>query len=384
VEFSDSAEHRALRQAVGAIAADFGGGYFARKAEAREPTTELWDALGAHGYIGINVPEAYGGGGAGLAELTIVCEETAAQGCPLLLLLVSSAIAGEVIAAYGTEEQRKLYLPRLASGEGKIAFAITEPEGGSNTHRLATTATRDRDGYLLSGQKYYISGVDEADAILVVARTGVDETTGHAELSLFLVDTDAPGLVQQPLPVSVTLPERQFTLFFDDVRVGADRLVGSAGAGFAQVFHGLNPERITGAAVCVGIGRYALKQASEYASNRVVWDRPIGAHQGVSHALAKAKIEVELAALMTARAAWLHDNGEPAGEAANMAKYAAAEAALAAVDAAIQCHGGNGLATEYGLLPLWGLARLLRIAPVNREMILNYVAQHSLGLPRSY
>jgi alkylation response protein AidB-like acyl-CoA dehydrogenase len=384
VEFSDSAEHRALRQAVGAIAADFGGAYFARKAEAREPTTELWDALGAHGYIGINVPEAYGGGGAGLAELTIVCEETAAQGCPLLLLLVSSAIAGEVIATYGTEEQRKLYLPRLASGEGKIAFAITEPEGGSNTHRLATTATRDRDSYLLSGQKYYISGVDEADAILVVARTGVDETTGHAELSLFLVDTDAPGLVKQPLPVSVTLPEQQFTLFFDDVRVGADRLVGSAGAGFAQVFHGLNPERITGAAVCVGIGRYALTRASEYASNRVVWDRPIGAHQGVSHALAKAKIEVELAALMTARAAWLHDNGEPAGEAANMAKYAAAEAALAAVDAAIQCHGGNGLATEYGLLPLWGLARLLRIAPVNREMILNYVAQHSLGLPRSY
>lgn len=384
MEFSDSAEHRALRQAVGAIAADFGGAYFARKAEAREPTTELWDALGAHGYVGINVPEAYGGGGAGLAELTIVCEETAAQGCPLLLLLVSSAIAGEVIATYGTEEQRKLYLPRLASGEGKIAFAITEPEGGSNTHRLATTATRDRDSYLLSGQKYYISGVDEADAILVVARTGVDETTGHAELSLFLVDTDAPGLVKQPLPVSVTLPERQFTLFFDDVRVGADRLVGSAGAGFAQVFHGLNPERITGAAVCVGIGRYALTRASEYASNRVVWDRPIGAHQGVSHALAKAKIEVELAALMTARAAWLHDNGEPAGEAANMAKYAAAEAALAAVDAAIQCHGGNGLATEYGLLPLWGLARLLRIAPVNREMILNYVAQHSLGLPRSY
>jgi alkylation response protein AidB-like acyl-CoA dehydrogenase len=384
VEFSESAEHRALREAVGAIAGDFGGEYFARKAEAREPTTELWDALAAHGYVGINVPEAYGGGGAGLAELTIVCEETAAQGCPMLLLLVSSAIAGEVIAAYGTEEQRKLFLPRLASGEGKIAFAITEPEGGSNTHRLSTTATRDGDDYVLNGQKYYISGVDEADAILVVARTGVDQATGHAQLSLFIVDVDAPGLVKQPLPVSVTLPERQFTLFFDGVRVGADRLVGNEGDGFGQVFHGLNPERITGAAVCVGIGRYALAKASEYASGRVVWDGPIGAHQGVSHALAKAKIEVELAALMTARAAWLHDNDEPAGEAANMAKYAAAEAALAAVDAAIQCHGGNGLATEYGLIPLWGIARLLRIAPVNREMILNYVAQHSLGLPRSY
>ncbi|HEX3788849.1 MAG TPA: acyl-CoA dehydrogenase family protein [Pseudonocardiaceae bacterium] len=383
MDFHETTEHRALRESVGAITAGFGGAYFARKAEARESTTELWDALAANGFIGINVPEAYGGGGAGLVELAIVCEESAAQGCPLLLLLVASAISAEVIATYGSEQQRKEWLPRLATGEGKIVFAITEPEAGSNTHRLATTATRDGDSYLLRGQKYYISGVDEADAILVVARTGTDER-GNATLSLFIVDTDAPGLVAQPLPVSVTLPERQFTVHFDDVRVAADRLVGVEGEGFAQVFHGLNPERITGAAVCVGIGRYALNRAAEYASNRVVWDRPIGAHQGVSHVLAKAKIEVELAALMTARAAWLHDNGEPAGEAANMAKYAAAEAALAAVDGAIQCHGGNGLATEYGLLPLWGLARLLRIAPVNREMILNYVAQHSLHLPRSY
>jgi alkylation response protein AidB-like acyl-CoA dehydrogenase len=182
----------------------------------------------------------------------------------------------------------------------------------------------------------------------------------------------------------VALPERQFTLFFDDVRVGPDRLVGAVGEGFRQVFHGLNPERVTGAALCVGIGRYALARASSYANDRSVWGAPIGSHQGISHPLAAAKIEVELAALMTAKAAWLHDQGEPAGEAANMAKYAAAEAALAAVDAAIQSHGGNGLATEYGLIPLWGLARLLRIAPVSREMILNYVAQHSLGLPRSY
>jgi alkylation response protein AidB-like acyl-CoA dehydrogenase len=186
------------------------------------------------------------------------------------------------------------------------------------------------------------------------------------------------------LPVSVTLPERQFTLFFDDVRVPADRLVGVEGEGFRQVFHGLNPERVTGAALCVGIGRYALAKAAGYARERVVWDTPIGSYQGISHALAKAKIEVEAAALLTAQAAWLHDHGEPAGEASNMAKYAAAEAALAALDAAIQTHGGNGVSAEYGLIPLWGLARLLRIAPVSREMILNYIAQHSLGLPRSY
>jgi alkylation response protein AidB-like acyl-CoA dehydrogenase len=384
MDFTSAEEHRGLRAAVADIAAEFGNDYYTRKAEAREFTSELWAALGKHGYLGVNIADEYGGGGAGLTELAIVCEETAAQGCPLLLLLVSSAISGEVIGTYGTPEQRQRWLPRLASGDGRIVFAITEPDAGSNTHRLSTTAVRDGDEYVMRGQKYYISGVDEADAILVVTRTGTDPE-GRAALSLFVVDTTAVGLTTQPIPVSVALPERQFTLFFDDVRVPADRLIGVEGAGFRQVFHGLNPERVTGAALCVGIGRYALDKAARYASERVVWDdTPIGAYQGVSHALDKAKIEVETAALMTAKAAWLHDHGQPAGEASNMAKYAAAEAALAAIDAAIQCHGGNGVSTEHGLIPLWGLARLLRIAPVSREMILNYVAQHSLGLPRSY
>jgi alkylation response protein AidB-like acyl-CoA dehydrogenase len=384
MDFATDDEHLALRAAVAAIAAGYGGEYYTAKAEAREFTDELWQAMGKHGYVGINIPEAYGGGGAGLVELAAVCEETAAQGCPLLLLLVSSAICGEVISTYGTDAQRARWLPRLAAGESRIVFAITEPDAGSNTHRIATTAVRDGDEYVLRGQKYYISGVDVADAILVVARTGTDERTGAAALSLFVVDVDVPGLVAQPIPVSVALPERQFTLFLDDVRVPADRLIGVEGDGLRQVFHGLNPERVTGAALCVGIGRYALTKAARYSTDRAVWDAPIATHQGVAHPLAAAKIEVEAAALMTAKAAWLHDRGQPAGEAANMAKYLAAEAALAAIDAAIQCHGGNGVATEYGLIPLWGLARLLRIAPVNREMILNFVAQHSLGLPRSY
>lgn len=384
MDFEVTEEHKALRSAVAEICAGFGNEYYTRKAESREFTHELWAALGEHGYIGVNLPAEMGGGGAGLVELAAVVEETGGAGCPLLLLLVASAISGEVISEFGTPEQRKEWLPRLASGAGRIVFAITEPDAGSNAHRIATTARRDGDHYVLSGQKHYISGIDVADAILVVARTGSDPVTGAAELSLFVVNTDAPGLVAQPLPVSVALPERQFTLFFDDVRVRADRLVGTEGAGFKQVFHGLNPERVTGAALLVGIGRYALTCAADYARDRTVWDVPIGAHQGVSHALAAARIEIEAAQLMTMRAAWLHDQGLPAGEAANMAKYLAAEAALAALDAAIQCHGGNGVASEYGLIPLWGLARVLRIAPVNREMILNYVAQHSLGLPRSY
>jgi len=384
MDFSVNEDHRALREAVAGVAAGFGGAYYAAKAEAGDSPTELWQALGKHGFLGVNIPEEHGGGGAGLTELAIVGEETAAQGCPMLLMVVSCAISAEVISTFGTPEQKERWLPGLAEGTSKIVFAITEPDAGSNTHRLATTATRDGDRYLLNGQKYYITGADEADAILVVARTGSAEEGGRSALSLFVVDADAPGLVKRPLPVSVALADRQSTLFFDDVAVPADRLIGTEGDGFRQVFHGLNPERVMGAALCVGIGRHALEKATSYANGRKVWDVPIGAHQGVSHVLAKAKIEVELAALMTARAAWLHDRGEPAGEAANMAKYAAAEAALAAVDAAIQTHGGNGVATEYGLLPLWGMARLLRIAPVNREMILNYVAQHSLGLPRSY
>ncbi|HEY3981867.1 MAG TPA: acyl-CoA dehydrogenase family protein [Streptosporangiaceae bacterium] len=384
MDFADTDEHAALRAAVAAVTRQFGGTYFAEHAERREPTRELWQALATPGFIGINIPERFGGGGAGLAELAVVCEETAAQGCPLLLLLVSSAISAEILTRYGTPEQQQTWLPPMASGDSKVVFAITEPDAGSNTHRLATTATRDGDDWLLNGTKYYSSGVDEAAAVMVVARTGTDDATGRARLSLFLVPATAPGLVRQPLPVATPLPERQFTLFFDDVRVGADQLIGEEGDGFTQVFHGLNPERITGAALAVGVGRYALEKAADYARSRSVWGPPIGSHQGVSHPLAKAKIEVELAALMTAKAAWQHDHGVPAGEAANMAKYAAAEAALAAVDAAIQTHGGNGLSTEYGLVPLWGMARLLRIAPVNREMILNYVAQHSLGLPRSY
>jgi alkylation response protein AidB-like acyl-CoA dehydrogenase len=383
VDFAESVEHRDLRAAVAAIASGFGPQYYAQHAAERTPCDELWTKLGEAGFIGVNIPAEYGGGGGGLTELALVCEELGAQGTPLLLLVVSAAISAEVITRFGTDQQRATWLPGLAAGTTKVVFAITEPDAGSNTHRLATTATRDGDEWVLRGTKYYISGVDEATALLVAARTGTD-ARGDARLSLFIVPTDATGLSRHHLPVDLMLPEKQFTLHFDDVRVGPEALVGEEGAGFRQVFHGLNPERITGAAACVGIARHVLGAAARYANERQVWQAPIGTHQGVAHPLARAKIETELAALMTRRACWQHDHGEPAGESANMAKYAAAEAAIAAADAAMQTHGGNGFATEYGLVPYWGLARLLRVAPVNREMILNFVAQHSLGLPRSY
>jgi alkylation response protein AidB-like acyl-CoA dehydrogenase len=385
MDFGETAEQAMLREAVGRIAAKYGHDYFSAKVKSGGHSDELWRDVAAAGFTGVSIPEEYGGGGMGISELAVVTEELGAHGCPLMLLMVSPAICGTLIARFGTPEQRERWLPGLASGERKMVFAITEPEAGSNSHRLATTASRDGARWTIRGTKHFISGVDEADAILVVTRTGTDPSSGRGRLSLFIVDTDAPGLARSVIPLEIAAPEKQFLLFFDGVAVPDERLLGTEGDGLRQVFNGLNPERIIGAAGANGIGRYALAKAAAYAGQRKVWDAPIGAHQGIAHPLAAAKIEVELARLATQKAAWAHDQGRPeAGEVANMAKYAAAEASLHALDAAIQAHGGNGFATEYGLADLWGMARVLRTAPVSREMILNFVAEHSLGLPRSY
>jgi len=384
VDFRETQEHELLREAVAKIASRYGHDWYVAKAKADERPVELWDELARNGYMGVNLPEEYGGGGMGIYELALVLEEITAQGCPLFLMIVSPAICGTILAKFGSDELKDRWLPGLATGTTKMAFAITEPDAGSNTHRLATTATRDGDTYRLNGSKYYISGVDEAEALLLVARTGTDEETGHAQLSLFVVPTETPGLSWQVIEVEVTAPDRQYTVFFDDAVIPAGNLIGEEHHGFRSVFAGLNPERIMVAALSNGISRYALDKAVAYANDRRVWDVPIGAHQGVAHPLAKGKVEAELARLMTQKAAWLYDNGLEAGEAANMAKYAAAEASLACLDQAIQVHGGNGLAREYGLADLWFTARLMRTAPVSREMVLNFVAQQSLGLPKSY
>jgi alkylation response protein AidB-like acyl-CoA dehydrogenase len=384
MDFRATPEQELLRDAVAGIANGFGHTYFQQKTREGAKQDELWAELGRGGFLGVHLPEAYGGGGMGISELVIVCEEVAAAGCPMLMMLVSPAICATLLATYGTDAQKQRWLPAMATGESKMAFAITEPDAGSNSHRISTTAERDGEEWRLNGTKYYISGVDEAGAVIVVARTGTEEKTGGARLSLFVVDTDAKGFEASSIPVEIAAPEKQFTLFFDDCLLEPDRLLGTEGEGLHQVFAGLNPERLMGAAVSCGIGRYALDRAAGYARERRVWDRPIGAHQGVAHPLAKAKIEVELARLMLSKAAWCYDAGLAAGEASNMAKYAAAEAGLGALDQAIQTFGGNGLASEFGLADLWGTARLLRTAPVSREMILNFVAQHSLGLPKSY
>nr|MDT0662612.1 acyl-CoA dehydrogenase [Micromonospora sp. DSM 115978] len=385
MDFDLTPEQDQLRDAVRALGSKYGHGYFVAKAKAGEHTTELWDEAAGLGYLGVSVPIEYGGGGGGITELAIVCEELAAAGCPLLLLVVSPAIVATVIAKHGTEEQRARFLPGFADGSLKVAFAITEPEAGSNFHRLGTTARRDGDDWLLSGRKCFISGVDESAYVLVVARTE-DAATGRLQPALFLVPTDAAGLSSSKLEMEIVSPENQWLLYLDDVRLPADALVGGVDAGLPALFSGLNPERITVAAMSAGTARYALDRASAYTASRRVWGRPIGTHQAVAHPLAHATVQVELARLMVAKAATLYDAGRDleAGVAANLAKYACAEAAALAVDTAIQVHGGNGMTTEYGVATLLGAVRAGRIAPVSREMILNFIAQHVLDQERSY
>ncbi|MBB5873258.1 alkylation response protein AidB-like acyl-CoA dehydrogenase [Allocatelliglobosispora scoriae] len=381
----DSEQRTQLRQAAAKLGAKYGHRYYLGKARSNAKTTELWQEAGALGYLGVHIPEEYGGGGGGIGDLAAVCEELGAAGCPLLMMVVSPAICATVISRFGTDEQKTRWLPGLTDGSRIFAFAITEADAGSNAHRIATTASRDGDGWVLNGSKTYISGIDEAEAVLVVSRT-TDESTGRLKPVLFVVPTDAPGFTATPIEMELVAPERQFTLFLDDVRLSADALVGTEDAGLMQLFAGLNPERIMASAFALGIGRYALDRAVDYARTREVWGKPIGTHQAISHPLAASHIELELAKLMMGKAADLYDAGDDqgAGEAANMAKYAAGEATVRAVDQAIQTHGGNGLATEYGLATFLVASRLGRIAPVSREMILNFVAQNSLGLPRSY
>ncbi|APE23189.1 MULTISPECIES: acyl-CoA dehydrogenase family protein [Streptomyces] len=372
----ESDELVALRAAVSALGHRHGPGF---------DRAALWAEAGKLGYLGVNLPEEYGGGGGGMAELSVVLEEAGAAGAPLLMMVVSPAICGTVIARFGTEEQKRAWLPGLADGSLTMAFGITEPDAGSNSHRITTTAERTEDGWVLNGRKVFVSGVDIADATLIVGRTS-DARTGSLKPCLFIVPREVPGFQRRHIEMELDANEKQFELTLDDVHLPADALVGDEDAGLLQLFAGLNPERIMTAAFAIGMGRYALAQAVKYAKERQVWKAPIGAHQAIAHPLAQAHIELELARLMMAKAAQLYDAGDDmgAGEAANMAKYAAAEACVRAVDQAVHTLGGNGLTKEFGLARLVTAARVARIAPVSREMILNYVSHQTLGLPKSY
>ena len=387
--YVENGERSALRTAVADLASRYGHPYFVAKARAGEKTIELWEEAGKLGYLGVAVPKEYGGGGGGIGDLAAVCEELATAGCPLLLMLVSPAICATLITRFGTDQQRECWLPGFADGSVRMAFAISEPDAGSNAHRLSTSVRKDgsgpRAGWVLSGRKHYVCGLDDVEAVLVVARH-VDANGQRLLPSLLVVPTWVPGFGLQPIDMQILSPERQFSCVFDDVRLPADALVGAEDGGLAQLFAALNPERIMAASLATGLARYALRKACDYATTRAAWDGPTDSDLGIAHPLAHCAVQVELARLMTQKAAALYDAGtdRDAGEAANMGRYAAGDAVTAAVHQAIRVHGGNGMASEYGLATLLDASRVAQIPPVSREMILDFVAQHTLGLPRTY
>ncbi|UUY04587.1 acyl-CoA dehydrogenase family protein [Svornostia abyssi] len=378
-----SDEELELRAAVRGIceAVKAGSGHGAD--EHKEVQTRLIAALAEHGFNAPNIAEEWGGGGLGITGLVPIVEEIHAAGHIAASQVLSASIVGSLLEHYGTPGQQEEWLRPITAGTKTLAFGITEPDAGSNTHKLRTELRRDGDGYRLKGQKVFTSTAGESDAILVVARfRGEDGKLGLPGLAI--VDGGAEGLSMDEIPVP-GWPEKTYQTFYDDIRVEADQLIGGEEAGLAALFHGLNPERICAAAGGCGWARRAIEIGTSYAKERVVWKEPIGAHQAIAHPLAEAQIQYDLALLMTRKAAALADAGAPeAGYASNVAKFAAAKAANFALDRAIQTHGGNGVTEEYGLTEFWWPVRTLRIAPVSEEMILNNVAQHTLGLPRSY
>jgi alkylation response protein AidB-like acyl-CoA dehydrogenase len=379
-----SDEERAIRDAVGGIAGSFGPDYYQQQVDDGGNCAELWNALGAKGYLGVHLPERYGGGGLGLRELAIVVEESAVAGCPMQSMLFSPGVVGTILDRSSNEEQKERWLPGVARGDTRLSFAITEPDAGSNAHRISTTAKRDGDHYVLKGQKVFITGMESADWVMVVARTGVDEVSGRGRLSVFMVKSDAPGVSWTPIRTVMNQPDKSHQVFFDNVEVHAGDLIGQEGKGLRVAFTGLNTERILTSSLCTGIGQYALDKATAYVNERCVWGQPIGAHQAVAHPLAAAHIHLQAAQLVTERACELYDTGADVGELANMAKYLGAAAGLEALDSAVAVHGGNGVTYEYQLATYFWVVRMLNMGPVSKEMILNFVAEHSLGLPRSY
>ncbi len=387
MNFELSDEQRMILEYGDNVAKKFDRKYWMQCADENRSPRELWNQIAEDGFVGMMVDEEYGGAGLGMMELALLMEGMAANGIPLLSLVVGSGMAMPLINKHGSEQMKQRLLPAACSGKTKLCFAITEPDAGSNTIKITTVAKPQGDGtYRLNGQKYFISDADDSDYVLLVTRTiPANEVKNKTDgFTLFMVDLKAKGVDMKIIDMSIPVPENQFFLFFDDVELTDDDIVGEKDKGFQILFDCLNPERILVGAVSTGLGRYALDRAVEYANERVVFKGPIGAYQGLQHPLAAAKAEIEMSSLMTHKAAWMFDQGRPAGEFSSYVKYFSAEAACHAVDSSLQCFGGNGFTKEYGIFDIYPMTRLLKTAPLNREMILNYIGQHVMGLPRSY
>lgn len=377
---------RDIQEAARGVTKQFPRSYILQCIKEDRFPDELWQALGKFGLLGLSIPEEHGGSGGGVLEITALNEALALAGVPTLFLVVTG-LARVPIVRNGTKEQIAKYVTPTCTGEKKMCFAITEPNAGTNSFSMSTLATRNADGgWTLNGQKVFISGARDADYMQVVARTTKAGEVKHRTegMSLFVLDMKTPGIKLQQLNIQVETAERQYMVFFDNVQLPADAVIGEPGKGAKLMFEGLNSERLLAAGAALGLGDYALSKAVAYAKDRKPFGKPIGSYQALQHRLALAKAEIEAARLMTYDAADRFDNGEDAGAHANMAKLLASRAAVAAIEGTLQVHGGYGFDRDYDVVTLWPMIRLLEIAPINNEMLMNYVGEHVLGLPKSY
>ena len=387
MDFAETEEQQLIREAVRRICADFPDQYWSEKDEAHEFPWAFYKAMAAAGMLGIAIPEQYGGSGQGITEASIVLEEVAASGAAMngCSSMHLSIFGMHPVVKYGSEAMKRKYLPQVASGELHVAFGVTEPDAGTDTSSIKTQARRDGDRYLVRGRKVWTSKAQDAQRVLLLARTAPKQAQRKtAGLTLLLAELQRPEASISPIPKAGRNAVASCEVVYEDLPVALTDRVGEEGKGFRYLLDGLNAERILIAAEALGIGRAALRRAVAYAEQRVVFDRPIGRNQAISFPLAEARLRLDAAELMIRKASWLLDRGQPCGGVANMAKWLAADAGFQAADQAIQTHGGFGYAKEYHVERYWREARLMRIAPVSQEMILNYVAEHVLGLPRAY
>lgn len=387
VDFTPDPDHAAIVEGVDRVCSDFDDAYWADRDEKHEFPWDFYNAMAEGGWVGIAIPEEFGGGGRGITEGALVLNRVAASGAAMngSTALHLTMFGLQPVVKFGSQELKESFLPRAAAGDLHIAFGVTEPDAGTDTSRISTRAVEDgMGGWIVSGRKIWTSKALESEVCLLLARTDGEPGEGFGGLSLFVVDLDPEYVDIRPIPKVGRNAVASCEVAYDELPVEGWRMVGERGRGFHHILHGLNSERVLLSAMACGIGEAALRTAINYAGEREVFGRLIGANQAISHPLAKAHMELQAAFDMAMKGAWLYDNGHECGEVANTAKYLAAEASYFAADQAVQTHGGLGYASEYHVERYWREARLQRLAPVSQEMTLNYIAHNILHLPRSY
>lgn len=388
MSFEPTEDQQLIRAGVAELCRKFDDRYWMDKDQAHEFPTEFYSAIAGGGWLGITIPQQYGGHGLGLTEATILVEEVARSGGGMnAATAIHLSIFGmQPVVKYGSEELKRRTLPRIATGDLHVCFGVTEPGAGLDTSRISTFARRDGDHYVVNGRKVWISKALESEKILLLTRTrSYDEVTRKTDgMTLFLTDIDRAHIDIRPIAKMGRNAVSSNEVFIDDLRIPVQDRIGEEGQGFRYLLDGLNPERMLIAAEALGLGRVALDRAVTYAKERVVFDRPIGMNQGIQFPLADSLAHLDAAELVLRKATWLYDHGKPCGREANTAKYLCADAGFTAADRAMQTHGGMGYAEEYHVTRYFRESRVMRIAPVSQEMILNYLGSHTLGLPRSY